>query len=42
MTIEVKDGIQSGDETSLKSGTISLTYKNGKTITRTFYGECGC
>ena len=42
MTIEVKDGKQSGDETSLKSGRIKLTDKKGKTLTKTFYGECGC
>lgn len=42
MTIEIYDGIQSGDETSLKSGTIKLMDKNGKTIIQTFYGECGC
>ena len=42
MTIEVIDGKQSGDETALKSGTIKLTGKNGETITKTFYGECGC
>jgi len=42
MTIEVKDGIQNGDETMLKTGTITLTDKNGKTVTKTFYGECGC
>jgi len=42
ITIEVKDGKQSGYETSVKSGTIRLTDKNGKTITKTFYGECGC
>lgn len=42
MTIEVKDGIQSGDEASLKSGTIKLTDKKGKTIIKVFYGECGC
>jgi hypothetical protein len=42
MTIESKDGIQNGDETWLKTGTIKLTDKNGKTITKTFYGECGC
>ncbi|MFO0477845.1 MAG: hypothetical protein ACK50L_03570 [Bacteroidota bacterium] len=42
MTIEVIDGKQSGDETELKSGTIKLTGKNGETITKTFYGECGC
>ena len=42
MTIEVIDGKQSGDETSLKSGTIKLKNKNGITITKIFYGECGC
>lgn len=42
MTIEVNNGKQNGDETSLKSGTIKLTNKNGKTITKIFYGECGC
>jgi len=42
MTIESKDGIQNGDETWLKTGTIKLTDKKGKTITKTFYGECGC
>ena len=42
MTIEVKDGKQSGEETSIKTGTITLTDKKGNTITRNFYGECGC
>ncbi len=42
MTIESKDGIQNGDETWLKTGVIKLTDKKGKTITKTFYGECGC
>ena len=42
MTIEVIDCKQIGDETSLKSGTIKLTDKKGKIITKTFYGECGC
>ena len=42
MTIEVKDGIQNGDETRLKTGSITLTDKTGKTVTKTFYGECGC
>jgi hypothetical protein len=42
MTIEVFDGRQNGDETSLKTGTIKVTDKNGKIITMTFYGECGC
>jgi hypothetical protein len=42
MIIESKDGIQKGYETALKTGTIKLTDKNGKTIIKTFYGECGC
>lgn len=42
ITIEVIDGKRSGDETVFKSGTIKLTGKNGETITKTFYGECGC
>lgn len=42
MTLESIDGIQNGDETWLKSGTIKLTDKKGKTITKSFYGECGC
>lgn len=42
MTLEVIDGIQNGDETWLKSGTIKLSDKKGKTITKSFYGECGC
>jgi hypothetical protein len=42
ITIDTKDGIQNGDETWLKTGTIKLTDKKGKTVTKTFYGECGC
>ncbi len=42
MTMEVIDSIQNGDETWLKTGTIRLTDKAGKTITKPFYGECGC
>ena len=42
MTIDTKDGIQNGDETWVKTGTIKLTDKKGKTVTKTFYGECGC
>lgn len=42
MSIETKDGIQNGDETWLKTGTIKLTDKEGKTLTTAFYGECGC
>ena len=42
MTIEVVTGKQSGEETILETGTIKLTDKKGKTITKNFYGECGC
>lgn len=42
MTIESKDGIQSGDETWQKKGTIKLTNKKGEVVEKTFYGECGC
>ena len=42
MTIEVKDGKQSGEETSVKFGKIKLTDKTGRTVTKTFYGECEC
>jgi hypothetical protein len=40
--IEVKKGKPNGDETWLNTGTIKLKDRNGKTITKTFYGECGC
>jgi hypothetical protein len=42
MTIECIDGIQSGDETWINTGTIKLTDKKGRTLTKIFYGECGC
>ena len=42
LIIEVVNGIQSGEETMIKTGTIKLTDKNGVTVTKTFYGECGC
>lgn len=42
MTIEAIYGIQSGDEAWLMSGTIKLSDKKGNSITKTFYGECGC
>jgi hypothetical protein len=42
MTIEVIHCKQSGYETSLQSGTIKLMDKNGNSIKRKFYGECGC
>ena len=42
ITIHTIYGEQNGDETSLYSGTIELTDKKGKTIKKSFYGECGC
>lgn len=42
LTIEVRKAKQNGDETSLIEGTIKLKDKNGKIISSSFYGECGC
>lgn len=42
ITVEVNSTKQSGDETMGKTGTITLKDKTGKTITKTFFGECGC
>jgi hypothetical protein len=42
MTIKIISGAKSGDESSLMSGTIKLMDQTGKTITKTFFGECGC
>lgn len=42
LTIKVIHGEQSGNETSLQSGTIILTDNKGNKIAKTFYGECGC
>lgn len=42
MTIEVQLIKQNGYETSLESGTLRVSDHNGNTITKPFYGECGC
>lgn len=42
VTIEVSDTKKNGDETWLKTGTITLTSSDGKSIKKAFYGECGC
>lgn len=42
LTIEERNVKQNGDETSLIEGTIKLKDKNGKTISSSFFGECGC
>lgn len=42
MTIEVQLIKQNGYETSLESGTLKVTDHHGSTITKPFYGECGC
>lgn len=42
LVIEVKDGAQTGYETSSKTGTIKLTDEKGRTVTTSFYGVCGC
>ncbi len=41
LTIEAKLEIR-GEESALETGIIKLTDRNGKMITKTFYGECGC
>ena len=42
MNLELKHGKQSGDETSLQSGTLNVKDKNGNETETEFYGECGC
>jgi hypothetical protein len=43
LIIEVKNEVQTGIESNLTFGRITLTHnKTKKTITKTFYGECGC
>lgn len=42
MTVEYKDRLQNGYETWINTGIIKLKDKEGKTITKSFYGECGC
>jgi hypothetical protein len=42
MTIQVKDGGKISYETSIKTGLIKLTNKAGISITKKFYGACGC
>ena len=42
MTLESTIGRQNGDETFLETGTINITDMKGRTISNSFYGECGC
>lgn len=42
MTVEMVNGKQNGDETWLKTGTIKLSKKGSKSISKAFFGECGC
>ena len=42
ITVEINNGTKYGYETSIHSGSIKLTDKKGNTITREFYGLCGC
>jgi len=42
MIIKMEDKGKHGPESSIKTGTIKLTDKNGKTLEKAFYGECGC
>jgi catabolite regulation protein CreA len=42
LEIETENGRETGDETSRETGTIKLSNLKGKTVTRKFFGECGC
>lgn len=42
MTIEINDGAPSDYEVSQKTGVIKLSDQKGNSITKTFFGECGC
>ena len=42
LTIQIKQLTKNGYETWLNTGTITLSDKKGNTLTKSFYGECGC
>lgn len=42
LTIEVKDGAATGEETWRKTGVITVKERAGQALVRTFFGECGC
>lgn len=42
VNIEFESDRQSGDETWWKTGTMTVTSKEGKTLKSNFVGECGC
>lgn len=42
MNLELKQGKQNGDETTLESGKLNVKDKNGNETETEFYGECGC
>ena len=42
LILKVEDKGKNGNESSRKTGTLKLTDNDGKTIEKTFYGECGC
>ena len=42
LTIQIKQLTKNGYETWLYTGTITLSDKKGNTLTKSFYGECGC
>ncbi|TRW24261.1 hypothetical protein FMM05_10525 [Flavobacterium zepuense] len=42
LILKVEDKGKNGAESSRKTGTLKLTDNDGKTIEKTFYGECGC
>jgi len=42
LILKVESKGKNGNEPSRKTGTLRLTDNDGKTIEKTFYGECGC
>lgn len=42
VTVEIKEEKKNGYETRLNKGTIRITDKKGHSISKCFYGECGC
>jgi catabolite regulation protein CreA len=42
MNLELKQGKQNGDETTLQSGKLNVKDKSGNETETAFFGECGC
>ncbi len=40
--VTTSQGKQTGEESQEESGTITIRQEDGQTLTKTFYGQCGC